>query len=289
MNKDSTPKNAKALDKLRDNTSDICVYLKEYRIPYMITPHLHTEYEIYYNISGGKGFFIDEKYYDCNSHDMFIIRKMHIHRVTVAEPDNYVRCVISIDTTMIEKIKHLLSDASALNFLDEAGDALPVKVHLEMQEHEKFIMHVKEYLRLEQSKDHLLLTSKLFEILAFIKYLFYNSKGDIIPESHPEMWSEKAVYYIERNFRECQPADVAKALNINENYLSRVFKNETGVSLNNYIIQRRIAEAKTLLYHGVSVKDTCVSSGFNDCSNFIRTFKKFTGISPGSIKKKGTQ
>jgi len=31
---------------------DVSVYLKEYRNPYMITPHLHTEYEIYYNISG---------------------------------------------------------------------------------------------------------------------------------------------------------------------------------------------------------------------------------------------
>lgn len=34
---------------------DVSVYLKEYRNPYMITPHLHTEYEIYYNISGGSG------------------------------------------------------------------------------------------------------------------------------------------------------------------------------------------------------------------------------------------
>ena len=59
MNNDKAPKNAAVLNKLRDNSSDICVYLKEYRIPYMITPHLHTEYEIYYNISGGKGFFID--------------------------------------------------------------------------------------------------------------------------------------------------------------------------------------------------------------------------------------
>ena len=39
------------------------------------------------------------------------------------------------------------------------------------------------------------------------------------------------------------------------------------------------------MYNGVSVKDTCTSSGFNDCSNFIRTFKKFTGMSPGTIKK----
>ena len=251
----------------------------------MITPHLHTDYEIYYNISGGKGFFIDDHYYDCNPHDLFIIRKMHIHRVAVGEPDNYVRCVISIDSIFIDKLRLLLSDRTALDFLDAAGDTLPVKVHLEKEDHEKYLMHIKEYLRLEQAKDSLLLTAKLFELLAFIKYIYRGKEGVVVPESEPELWSEKAIRYIERNFRECQAAEVAHALNINENYLSRLFKNETGTSLNNYIIQRRIAEAKKLLYNGVSVKDTCTSSGFNDCSNFIRTFKKFTGMSPGTIKK----
>ena len=264
---------------------DVRVYLKEYRNPYMITPHLHTEYEIYYNISGGKGFFIDDHYYDCNPHDLFIIRKMHIHRVAVGEPDNYVRCVISIDSIFIDKLRLLLSDRTALDFLDAAGDTLPVKVHLEKEDHEKYLMHIKEYLRLEQAKDSLLLTAKLFELLAFIKYIYRGKEGVVVPESEPELWSEKAIRYIERNFRECQAAEVAHALNINENYLSRLFKNETGTSLNHYIIQRRIAEAKKLLYNGVSVKDTCTSSSFNDCSNFIRTFKKFTGMSPGTIKK----
>lgn len=174
---------------------DVSVFLKEYRNPYMITPHLHTEYEIYYNINGGKGFFIDDHYYDCNPHDLFIIRKMHIHRVAVGDPDNYVRCVISIDSSFIDKLRLLLSDRTALDFLDAVGETLPVKVHLEKEDHEKYMMHIKEYLRLEQAKNSL------------------------------------------------------------------------------------------LLYNGVSVKDTCTSSGFNDCSNFIRTFKKFTGMSPGTIKK----
>ena len=67
-------------EELRENKNGITVYMKEYRNPYILTPHLHTEYEIYYNISGGKGFFIDEHYYECNPHDLFIIRKLHINQ-----------------------------------------------------------------------------------------------------------------------------------------------------------------------------------------------------------------
>ncbi len=273
------------INRLRDNEGqDVSICLKEYRLPYIVTPHLHTEYEIYYNVCGAKGLFLDGCYYACHSQDLFIIQKMHIHRVAVAEPDNYIRAVISIDAGMIEKLREMLGDRTALDFLDDAGNTLPVKVHFDRDGHEKFMMHIKEYLRLEQSGDSLLLTAKLFELLAFIKYAFVQHEGTTIPESSPDLWSEKAIYYIEHNFRVCQTGDVARALGINDNYLSRVFKSETGASLNNYIIQRKIAEAKRLLYNGTSVKDTCVASGFNDVSNFIRTFKKFTGMSPGAVK-----
>lgn len=276
---------AKAL--LRDCPSDITVKLKEQNLSGSINPHLHTEYEIYYSINGAKGFFVDEGYYGCEPHDMFIVGRMHIHKVTVADPEKYARCVISIDTTIIEKIRTLLSDTTALDFLDKIGDSLPAKVHLSHEAHEIFMLHVKEYLRLEQSEEHLLMTAKLFEILAFIKHVFVASNDEVC-EISPETWAEKAIYYIEKNFRECQSTDVAKALCVNENYVSRVFKNETGSSLNNYIIRRKIAEAKKLLYHGSSVKEACVKSGFGDCSNFIRTFKKFTGMPPGAMKRKSS-
>ena len=210
---------------------------------------------------------------------------MRVHRITVKDPENYLRCVINIGAPLIERICSLTDDPTNLDFLDKAGDTLPIKVNLGRENHEKLLMHIKEYLRLEQANDSLMLTAKLLEILAFIKFIFTENKSATVEEASPETWSEKAVCFIERNFKTCQAANVAKALSINENYLSRIFKSETGTQLNTYIIERKIAEAKRLLYNGESVKNACAMSGFNDCSNFIRTFKKFTGASPGHVKK----
>lgn len=270
---------------LRDCRSDISVKLKESRLPDNFTPHLHTEYEIYYGISGGNGFFINEKYYACRPRDMFIIQKMKVHKITVSEPDNYSRCVISIDSAAIEKIRSILPDSSAVDFLDSAGVCLPVKVHLSESSHKEFIILINEYLQLEDNGEHLLLAAKLFEILAFIKRLFTSGKDVSAEEIQPETRIDTAVYYIEKNFRICQPSDVAAALNVSENYIRRMFKNETGVSINNYIIQRKIAEAKKLLYCGANVKEACSGAGFGDCSNFIRTFRKVTGTPPGVLKR----
>ncbi|MBQ3028199.1 MAG: AraC family transcriptional regulator, partial [Lachnospiraceae bacterium] len=42
--------------------------------------------------------------------------------------------------------------------------------------------------------------------------------------------------------------------------------------------------AKALLQEGASVTEACYRSGFNDYANFIRSFKKVTGVSPGKYR-----
>lgn len=65
-----------------------------------------------------------------------------------------------------------------------------------------------------------------------------------------------------------------------------LFKKHTGLPIRAYIIDNRIEYAKKLLNSGSSVNDACFESGFNDYSNFIRTFTKVAGISPGKYSKK---
>jgi AraC-like DNA-binding protein len=140
---------------------------------------------------------------------------------------------------------------------------------------------------LEDAKNELLVYSKLFEILAFARHEFANSPAAKLGTpltSEPESWSDKALGYIEKNFRKITVLGIASSLYVNEDYLNKVFKSETGITLNNYIILRKLAEAKKLLYLGHSVKETCVLSGFNDYANFIRTFKRIEGCSPGSFE-----
>ncbi|WP_081743881.1 helix-turn-helix domain-containing protein [Eisenbergiella tayi] len=48
---------------------------------------------------------------------------------------------------------------------------------------------------------------------------------------------------------------------------------------------KKTAAAKQLLAEGKTVTETCYLSGFNDYNNFIRTFKKITGTSPGQYQK----
>ena len=67
---------------------------------------------------------------------------------------------------------------------------------------------------------------------------------------------------------------------------ARVIRNRAGEDIAvRYILVRRVALAKSLLAQGYTVAETCHLSGFNDYSNFIRTFKKVTGATPGKFRR----
>jgi YesN/AraC family two-component response regulator len=68
-------------------------------------------------------------------------------------------------------------------------------------------------------------------------------------------------------------------------YCDTVFKRETGKSIIDYVIDRRIDEAKRLLLEGtVSLGDIAEAVGFNDYNYFSRVFKTRSGISPSKYR-----
>lgn len=67
-------------------------------------------------------------------------------------------------------------------------------------------------------------------------------------------------------------------------YLSNIYKKQTGRSLLEYINMKRITYAEALLMDGVSVVEAAERSGFRDSGGFIRTFKRYRGITPGQLK-----
>jgi AraC-like DNA-binding protein len=69
-------------------------------------------------------------------------------------------------------------------------------------------------------------------------------------------------------------------------YLARKFKEETGYTVNQYIISRRMGEAeKLLIFDNMSIKDVAEKIGYSNLQYFYATFKKFTGCTPAEFKR----
>lgn len=84
--------------------------------------------------------------------------------------------------------------------------------------------------------------------------------------------------------------ELAAAVYMSPDHLTKLFKKETGMSLSDYIIQKRILLAQKLLSSTeLSVVEIAQKAGFSYSSYFVRIFKKKTGITPQEYRKSGTE
>ena len=80
--------------------------------------------------------------------------------------------------------------------------------------------------------------------------------------------------------------ELAEAVYMSPDHLTKLFKKETGMSLSDYIIQKRILLAQKLLSSTeLSVVEIAQKAGFSYSSYFVRIFKKKTGITPQEYRK----
>lgn len=84
--------------------------------------------------------------------------------------------------------------------------------------------------------------------------------------------------------------EIANEFGYNADYLSSLFKKITDHSLTYYINKTRIDISKSLISnYDVSIKEAAYSCGFTDEKYFMKTFKKFEGMTPSQYKKAFTR
>jgi len=79
--------------------------------------------------------------------------------------------------------------------------------------------------------------------------------------------------------------EIARQMNLDRRYLSRLFKQKTGQTVQEFLISVRMEEAQKLLLQGLSVENTAFLCGYEDVFNFSKMFKRKIGMSPQIWKK----
>lgn len=79
-------------------------------------------------------------------------------------------------------------------------------------------------------------------------------------------------------------SEIAKTLNIDKRYMSRIFKERYGKTVIGYLIEVRIKHACELLKNGYSVSVAASIVGYSDSFNFSKMFTKIIGCSPREYK-----
>ena len=79
---------------------------------------------------------------------------------------------------------------------------------------------------------------------------------------------------------------IASMLGMSPYYISKLFKEETGMNYIDYLTECRIDRAKALLAdHSLSLKRIAFEAGYNDPNYFSRVFKKICGVAPSDYRR----
>lgn len=169
----------------------------------------------------------------------------------------------------------------------ETNDEVNV-IHLS-EENIQIFADLVDKLQFVESQDdnyygkELLLKSYLAQVLVLINHNFFNKSIDTMKDTDNKLspMTTKVVSYIQENLKEdLSLDDIQEHFNINKHYLNRVFKNELGTSIYQFIIINKIALAKQMLEAGVDALTVSYELSYSNYSTFARSFKKITGYSP---------
>lgn len=124
----------------------------------------------------------------------------------------------------------------------------------------------------------------------------------IMEESwHPELHRDapkrsevvKVKEYLDDHYKErVTLEELASVHFLSKFYLAQIFKDTYGITVGNYVTEKRIAEAKRLLRFGrnegrlLTIQEVAAAVGYEDMNYFCRTFKKTEGMSPGEYRKR---
>ncbi len=243
--------------------------------------HSHDFYEIYFFISGDVSFYIEEYACRMKPNDVVIVPPGRMHRAYFQNPEAYYeRMFIYISKSALRDMG--VNDFSILDIIDERV-ARGIFCHsLSDKDFHAFLQVISEIISNEVGAppyQRLINRCKLTMMLTRMCELFSQTEEE---PSSPSVKRVAAViaYINERISQDLSLDELSSQFFISKYHLIREFKSYTNKSVYQYIVAKRIIQAKLLMQSGIHPTDVYLKCGFREYSSFFKAFKKETDMSP---------
>lgn len=177
---------------------------------------------------------------------------------------------LSIYDLQIQSVNILMSGMRKMSLIQLQLNGFLGKNILELQ-------HISQFKTLNQLKNWV--TNTIKSIIEIREMQNVTRKKDVI---------DKVKDYIIENYdKNITLAELSSQFFINPYYLSQLFKEKTGTTYLNFVMETRINKAKELLEKtDLKIYEICESVGYSDTNYFSKLFERFAGVRPTEYKKK---
>lgn len=247
--------------------------------------HFHEFDKIVILVSGSVNYMVEGTDYSLKPWDILLVRHHMIHKAIIDVSVPYERIIIYLDSSYVERyapdegLMDCFADAEKRRFClmrPEEGEIATLKDSLERLE-----VSISD----TQFGAELMRGTLLAQLMVQLNRIM---QRDASREDTAAEYNEKisaALSYINENLTSTLSVDELAALCFLSRYhFMRLFKQQTGCTVHNYIRQKRLVLAARLIREGMSASAAAAECGFTDYSAFHRAFSKTFGVSPGKIK-----
>ncbi|MCX7711283.1 MAG: AraC family transcriptional regulator [Clostridia bacterium] len=256
----------------------------------------NTEFEYHYHdfskiivfISGRVTYLIEGKAYKLKPWDILLVSSKEIHRPIIDSTVPYERVVIWVNPTFLERHSTEDCNLSACFTLAADNNCNVLRLDPEILRGLRAVLsQLEEACKGSEFGSRILKNSLFMQLIVSINRRVLEAKTDkVMKDIEYDERINKILEYVNQNLSEELSIDAIAAKHyLSKYYLMHKFKQQTGYSIHNYILQKRLIEANFQIKKGKPASEVCAACGFNDYSSFVRAFKKMFGLSPRNYYK----
>ena len=246
--------------------------------------HIHyNDYEVYYLLEGERCYFIWTKIYHLKQGSLVFVRRNVIHKTALSREAHHDRILLEISRSYLESVFAITGELTLHDFFQD--DCIILSLESEEQNFiTELLLALGRELGTKNSGFRLLAKSLVAELFIYAKRMENktNPSASSRTDDPRHRQIEQIACYIAENC--CSPLSlnsIAEQFYMNKCYLSRIFKEITGFTVNGYLHARRIQKARSLLIqNSMNISEVSEAAGYENLTYFERVFKKHTGMSP---------
>lgn len=244
--------------------------------------HLHSAFEIYFFLHGDVQYFVEKTLYELRENDVLVLNNAEVHRPSLRTKARYERFVIHFDPLLAQELSTVDTHLLDCFLRRKPGEQNLLRLPAHEQEEVRRLLEQLCIARQNSGWGMDVTARACFaQVLVALNRDARRVGGAQHADGITSPYVRGALAHIAAHLADALSLEsVAKELAVDKFYLAKLFRRETGASLYNYIVLKRLSLARVLLEEGASVGDACHRAGFNDYSHFIRSFKAHTGVTP---------
>ena len=245
--------------------------------------HYHSFHKLLFFVSGSAAYVVEGKHYQLEPGDVVLVEQGSVHRPEVGLGLPYERFVLYLSSGFVSRCSRQDCDLSRCFRL--AHDRSDYILRPGSGERERL---AELFTRLEQAGDGDGYGSGLLARLLVQELLIHLARLAEAPGPAPvrAVYDEKIVQvlkYLSDHLTQPLHIDrLAAEFYVSKYHLMRRFKAETGYTIHQYLMGKRLFYARELLARGENASQVCYQCGYQDYSAFARAYKKQFGCPPSA-------